>query len=100
MNVLHSCRYLVEEARALGDIQIIDRCNLTVLCEPGQEDLPQFLAKHKVRVVASLPCYSQDNVEKQRGRGVFERSIDVSFAGLCNNTVMHAQDWKMHPRST
>ncbi|WIA16923.1 hypothetical protein OEZ85_013849 [Tetradesmus obliquus] len=70
-------RYLVREARALGSsLDIIDRCNLTVLCEPGQEDLPQFLAQHRVRVVASLPCYGQDNVDKQRGRGVFERSIE------------------------
>lgn len=67
----------MQEARALGDLEIIDRCNLTVLCEPGQEDLPVFLAKHNVRVVASLPCYGQENVDSQRGRGVFERSIEV-----------------------
>eukprot|EP00803_Ostreobium_quekettii_P011393 evm.model.scf_1211.2 EVM.evm.TU.scf_1211.2 scf_1211:34247-37994(-) len=67
-------RYLVEQASALG-VDVIDRCNLTVLMEPGQEDLPQFLADHKVHVVASLPCYSQKNVDKQRGAGVFERSI-------------------------
>eukprot|EP00803_Ostreobium_quekettii_P008976 evm.model.scf_437EXC.13 EVM.evm.TU.scf_437EXC.13 scf_437EXC:72061-74967(-) len=67
-------RYLVKEAAELG-IDIIDRCNLTVLLEPGQEDLPQFLADHKVHVVASLPCYSEKNVNKQRGAGVFERSI-------------------------
>ena len=54
---------------------MIDRCNLTVLLEPGQEDLPQFLADHKVHVVASLPCYSQKNVDQQRGAGVFERSV-------------------------
>ncbi|KAG2448117.1 hypothetical protein HYH02_006702 [Chlamydomonas schloesseri] len=68
-------RYLVEQAAPLG-LEIIDRCNLTVLLEPGQEDLVDFLARHKVRVVASLPCYSEDNVDKQRGRGVFERSIE------------------------
>lgn len=67
-------RYLVEAASELG-IEVIDRCNLTVLLEPGQEDLAQFLAKHKVRVVASLPCYSAENVNKQRGGGVFDRSI-------------------------
>ena len=56
-------------------LEVIDRCNLTVLEEPGQEDLPDFLSKHKVRVVASLPCYSKKNVNIQRGAGVFERSI-------------------------
>lgn len=66
--------YLVEGARALG-LEVIDRCNLTVLLEPGQEDLPDFLAKHQVRVVASLPCYSSENVDQQRGMGVFQRSI-------------------------
>jgi len=54
---------------------MIDRCNLTVLFEPGQEDLAEFLAEHKVQVVASLPCYSKENVDKQRGQGVFEKSI-------------------------
>lgn len=69
-------RYLVSMARALcPDLEIIDRCNLTVLQEPGQEDLVDFLTTHRVRVVASLPCYSKDNVDQQRGNGVFERSI-------------------------
>ena len=57
-------------------ISIIDRCNLTILSEPGQEDLTQFLSKHRVIVTASLPCYSEENVDSQRGDGVFERSID------------------------
>ena len=57
-------------------ISIIDRCNLTILSEPGQEDLTQFLSKNKVIVTASLPCYSEENVNSQRGDGVFERSID------------------------
>ena len=57
-------------------ISIIDRCNLTILSEPGQEDLTQFLSKHKVIVTASLPCYSEENVNSQRGDGVFDRSID------------------------
>ena len=57
-------------------ISIIDRCNLTILSEPGQEDLTQFLSNHKVIVTASLPCYSEENVNSQRGDGVFERSID------------------------
>ncbi len=68
-------RYLVSEASARG-LEIIDRCNITVLSEPGQDDLVEFLAEHRVRVVASLPCYTADNVEAQRGRGVFQRSID------------------------
>eukprot|EP00238_Polyblepharides_amylifera_P008311 CAMPEP_0196588764 /NCGR_PEP_ID=MMETSP1081-20130531/61663_1 /TAXON_ID=36882 /ORGANISM="Pyramimonas amylifera, Strain CCMP720" /LENGTH=380 /DNA_ID=CAMNT_0041911369 /DNA_START=178 /DNA_END=1320 /DNA_ORIENTATION=+ len=67
-------RRLVKEARALG-MEVIDRCNLTVLLEEGQEDLAQFLADNQVRVVASLPCYSASNVDKQRGNGVFEKSI-------------------------
>jgi radical SAM/Cys-rich protein len=69
-----SFRFLVTEARKRNK-QVIDRCNLTVLLEPGQEDLPEFLATNKVRVVASLPCYSESNVDKQRGKGVFGRSI-------------------------
>ena len=68
-------RYLVKAARELG-VTVIDRCNLTILNEPGQEDLAQFLADHKVEVVASLPCYSEENVDSQRGKGVFESSIE------------------------
>ena len=68
-------RELVRRARALG-VEVIDRCNLTILQEPGQEDLADFLATQGVTVVASLPCYLQDNVERQRGSGVFQRSID------------------------
>ncbi len=67
-------RPLVEGARRLG-IQVIDRCNLTVLFEPGQEDLAEYLADQQVQVVASLPCYSRSNVDKQRGNGVFDLSI-------------------------
>ena len=67
-------RSLVSAARAL-DAEVIDRCNLTILEEPGQETLAEFLATERVHVVASLPCYSQDNVDKQRGAGVFEKSI-------------------------
>jgi len=75
-------RYLVSCARAMRgeDLEIIDRCNLTVLQEPGQEDLVAFLKEHKVRVVASLPCYSAENVDQQRGNGVFERSIAALLA--------------------
>ncbi|NRA23029.1 MAG: arsenosugar biosynthesis radical SAM protein ArsS [Oleispira sp.] len=68
-------RYLVKAARELG-VKVIDRCNLTILNEPGQEDLAQFLADHQVEVVASLPCYSENNVDAQRGKGVFESSIE------------------------
>lgn len=67
-------RYLVTEARKLG-CEVIDRCNITILCEPGYEDLAQFLADEKVKVVASLPCYTQENVDAQRGKGVFDNSI-------------------------
>ena len=67
-------RRLVQGARALG-VQVIDRCNLTILSEPGQEDLADFLASFGVEVVASLPCYSMERVDRQRGDGVFERSI-------------------------
>lgn len=74
-------RYIVSMARALRpDIDIIDRCNLTVLHEPGQEDLIPFLVKNKVHVIASLPCYSAENVDKQRGNGVFDRSISALLA--------------------
>lgn len=74
-------RYLVKMARSLRpDLEIIDRCNLTVLQEPGQEDLVDFLKANKVHVIASLPCYSADNVNKQRGNGVFERSISALLA--------------------
>jgi radical SAM/Cys-rich protein len=69
-------RRLVRGARALGR-RVIDRCNLTVLFEPGQEDTARFLAEERVGVVASLPCYSAENVDRQRGRGVFERSIEA-----------------------
>ncbi len=67
-------RQLVREARALG-ARVIDRCNLTILSEPGQDDLAAFLAEQGVEVTASLPCYSPANVDRQRGDGVFERSI-------------------------
>ncbi len=67
-------RDLVRAAHGLG-VRVIDRCNLTVLFEPGEEDLAEFLRDHSVEVVASLPCYSADNVDRQRGKGVFEKSI-------------------------
>jgi len=67
-------RALVQQARALG-VRVIDRCNLTILSVPGQEDLAEFLAEQGVEVTASLPCYSPANVDRQRGDGVFDRSI-------------------------
>ena len=69
-------RYLVEQIKALSPQRhVIDRCNLTVLFETGQEDLAEFLAYHGVEIIASLPCYSAANVDAQRGDGVFEQSI-------------------------
>lgn len=69
-------RYLVTAARQRG-VAVIDRCNLTILLEPGYEDLAQFLAQQQVIITASLPCYDQDNVEKQRGKGVYNSSIEA-----------------------
>lgn len=69
-----SFRYLVTEAVGLG-VRVRDRCNLTVLLEPGQDDLAQFLAEQGVEVTASLPCYLEENVTAQRGAGVFAASI-------------------------
>jgi radical SAM/Cys-rich protein len=65
---------LVLGARARG-VTVMDRCNLTILSEPGYEDLADFLADNQVQITASMPCYSAANVEKQRGQGVFDRSI-------------------------
>lgn len=67
-------RYLVETARAAG-ARVIDRNNLTILELPEYRDLPEYLARHEVEIIASLPCYSKENVNKQRGHGVFEKSI-------------------------
>ena len=67
-------RRLVIAARSRG-LRVIDRCNLTILQAPGHEDLAAFLAAHRVEVVASLPCYREENVDKQRGTGTFEGSI-------------------------
>jgi radical SAM/Cys-rich protein len=68
-------RHLVRGARALG-ARVIDRCNLTVLRQPGQEDLADFLAGEGVEIVASLPCYTAELVDRQRGKGVYEASIE------------------------
>jgi radical SAM/Cys-rich protein len=66
--------YLVESAVALGR-HVMDRCNLTVIFEPGKEHLPEFFKRHNVEVVCSLPCYSEENVDRQRGKGTFDLSI-------------------------
>ena len=100
-------RRLVAAARALG-VRVIDRCNLTILSEPGQETLAAFLAEQGVEVVASLPCYSVDNVDRQRGEGVFDRSIQglqalnalgygVEGSGLTLNLVYNPQGASLPP---
>lgn len=67
-------RYLIEAA-ADGGRRLIDRCNLTILMASGYEDLAEFLARHRVEIIASLPCYLESNTDKQRGDGVFQKSI-------------------------
>ena len=69
-------RYFIQRTKALEPPRhVIDRCNLTILVEPGYEDLPDFLAAHQVEIIASMPCYSAANVDAQRGEGVFDGSI-------------------------
>jgi len=98
---------LVCAARAMG-VRVIDRCNLTILEEPGYEDMADFLCAQRVEINASLPCYSQDNVDKQRGEGVFEASIaalkklnalgyGVAGTGLILNLVFNPQGPKLPP---
>ena len=67
-------KHLVTEVRSLN-VEVMDRCNLTIITEPGHEELANFLASNKVQITASLPCYLKENVDKQRGKGVFEKSI-------------------------
>ncbi len=69
-------RYLVASAREMG-VTVMDRCNLTILLESGYEDMVDFLAGHQVEIVASLPCYQEENVDGQRGKGVYEGSIEA-----------------------
>ena len=69
-------REIVKSAYAMG-IKVRDRCNLTIMFEPEQEGLAEFLARNEVEVVASLPCYSEKNVNQQRGKGVFSKSIEA-----------------------
>jgi radical SAM/Cys-rich protein len=100
-------RYLVTGARQLG-VKVMDRCNLTILNEPGEEDLAGFLAAHQVEVVASLPCYLEDNVDRQRGKGVFSGSMTAlrklnalgygkPGAGLVLNLVYNPQGTSLPP---
>ena len=69
-------RWMVDEAHRLGR-HVIDRCNLTILRAPGYTDLAEFLAEHHVEIVASLPCYLEENVDSQRGNHTFKRSVEV-----------------------
>jgi radical SAM/Cys-rich protein len=66
--------YLVESATAFGR-QVMDRCNLTVIFEPDKDYLPEFFKRHRVKLVCSLPCYTEENVDRQRGKGTFDLSI-------------------------
>lgn len=84
-------RFLVRELKKMGR-HVMDRCNLTVLFEPSQENLAEFLAENQVEIVASLPCYGEENVDAQRGDGVF----DLSIAGLQKlNSLGYARDGKL-----
>lgn len=94
-------RWLVQAARKQG-LHVMDRCNPTILMEPGYEDMAEFLAAEKVEVIASLPCYLEDNVDAQRGKGVFTASIEAlqglnrlgygqSESGLVLNLVFNPQ---------
>jgi len=100
-------KYLVRTARAKG-VKVIDRCNLTILLEPDYLDLPEFLAQNQVEIVASLPCYMEDNVDKQRGKGTFNASISAlkklnalgygqADTNLTLNLVFNPQDATLPP---
>ena len=103
-------RYLVETARHI-DVRVIDRCNLTILEVAGQETLAEFLAAHRVEIVASMPCYLQENVDAQRGDGVFAASIrglqrlnalgyGLDDTGLILNLVFNPQGPALPPPQT
>jgi radical SAM/Cys-rich protein len=100
-------RHLVARARELG-VHVIDRCNLTILSEPGEEDLGRFLAAQRVEVTASLPCYTEELVDRQRGKGVYQRSIEglkqlnalgygAAGSGLVLNLVYNPQGPALPP---
>ncbi|MFA5370697.1 MAG: arsenosugar biosynthesis radical SAM (seleno)protein ArsS [Sideroxydans sp.] len=103
-------RTLVRAARN-QNCHVIDRCNLTILFEPGQEDLAEFLAQQQVEIVASLPCYSLENVDKQRGKGAFDKSIlalqklnqlgyGLPGSGLMLNLVYNPQGASLPPEQS
>lgn len=100
-------RWLVHEARAMGK-RVMDRCNLTILEEPGYEDLGEFLARERVEIIASMPCYLEHNVDRQRGKGVYEGSVrvlkrlneigyGVEGSGLVLDLVYNPQDPVLPP---
>jgi len=103
-------RRLVQSAKSLG-VHVMDRCNLTILEEPGQEDLAEFLSANRVEVIASLPCYLKDNVDRQRGVGTYSASIRglkrlnaLGYArpgsGLVLNLVYNPQGPSLPPPQT
>jgi radical SAM/Cys-rich protein len=103
-------KYLVSKARELG-VSVIDRCNLVILQEPGYETMAEFLATNAVEVVASLPCYLEDNVDKQRGKGTFTASLlalkklnDLGYgqtnSALKLNLVFNPQGINLPPEQT
>jgi len=100
-------KYLVTKARALG-VNVMDRCNLTILLEDGYEDMARFLAEQGVEITASLPCYAEQNVDKQRGKGVYHDSIEAlkmlnqlgygkADTGLKLNLVFNPTDTNLPP---
>ncbi len=87
-------RYFIEQVKTLRPSRrVIDRCNLTILLEPGYEGLAQFLARHKVEIIASMPCYTAENVNAQRGQGVFDSSIK---ALRVLNSLGYGSDLPLH----
>jgi radical SAM/Cys-rich protein len=87
-------RYFIERVKRLRPSRrVIDRCNLTILLEPGYEGLAQFLARHKVEIIASMPCYTAENVNAQRGQGVFDGSIK---ALRILNSLGYGSDLPLH----
>ena len=87
-------RYFIEQVKMLRPSRhVIDRCNLTILLEPGYEGLAQFLARHRVEIIASMPCYTVENVSAQRGEGVFDASIE---ALRVLNSLGYGSDLSLH----
>src|SRR5438045_2309529 len=87
-------RYFIERVCSLEPRRhVIDRCNLTILLESGYEDIAKFLARHKVEIIASMPCYTAENVNAQRGEGVFDGSIE---ALRVLNSLGYGSDLPLH----